>query len=120
MGYKRLRGAGDVVAVVGADGWTVGGQTCRLFITGIVGLISMTSTEAGQKFGATSREQWYERSLEQIMKLTGGLGADVAIEAVGSNDLRTRDTHSTLWSIANIGVHGAPVSCISRSCGEKT
>src|SRR5207237_7558109 len=51
-------------------------------------------------------------ALEAVMKLTGGLGADVAIEAVGvpaTFELCTELVRPG-GRVANIGVHGAPAT----------
>jgi alcohol dehydrogenase len=69
--------------------------------------------EAAKQFGAdvvvnNSRQD----PLEVVRQLTGGLGADVAIEAVGV--AATFELATTLirpcGHIANIGVHGAPAT----------
>ena len=69
--------------------------------------------EAAKAFGAdVVINSTREDAVAVIMELTGGLGADVAIEAVGvpaSFDLCTRLIRPG-GHVANIGVHGEPVT----------
>jgi alcohol dehydrogenase len=107
---------GDVVAVVGSGPIGLSAMMgARLFSPAHVIAIDMADSrlEAAKMFGAdivinNSRED----ALQIVRDLTGGLGADVAIEAVGvpatfelAAQLARPGGH-----IANIGVHGQPVT----------
>jgi len=107
---------GDVVAVVGSGPIGLSAMMgARLFSPAHVIAIDMADSrlEAARTFGAdivinNSRED----ALQIVRDLTGGLGADVAIEAVGvpatfelAAQLARPGGH-----IANIGVHGQPVT----------
>ncbi len=107
---------GDVVAIVGAGPIGLPAITgARLFSPGHVVAVDLADTrlEAAQEFGAditvnNSRED----PLAVISKLTGGLGADVTIEAVGvpaTFELAVKLARPG-GRIANIGVHGAPAT----------
>lgn len=107
---------GDVVAVVGAGPIGLSAMMgARLFSPSHVVAIDMADSrlEAAKTFGAdivinNSRED----ALAIVRELTGGLGADVAIEAVGVP--ATFELAASLarpgGHIANIGVHGQPVT----------
>ena len=69
--------------------------------------------EAARRFGAdTTINNGREDPIAAIMELTGGLGADAALEAVGVP--QTFELAASLvrpgGRIANIGVHGKPVT----------
>ncbi len=107
---------GDVVAIVGAG--PIGLSAIlgsRLFNPSHIIAIDLADTrlEAAKQFGAdivinSSRQD----PLQVILDLTDGLGADVSIEAVGVP--ATFELATTLirpgGHIANIGVHGEPVT----------
>ncbi|QKW37039.1 zinc-dependent alcohol dehydrogenase family protein [Actinomadura sp. NAK00032] len=107
---------GDTVAVVGAGPIGLAAiMGARLFSPSRVIAIDLADSrlEAAERFGAditvnNSRQD----PLAAVRDLTGGLGADVAIEAVGVPD--TFELAVTLarpgGHIANIGVHGAPAA----------
>jgi alcohol dehydrogenase len=107
---------GDVVAVVGSGPIGLSAMMgARLFSPAHVIAIDMADSrlEAAKTFGAdivinNSRED----ALQVVRDLTGGLGADVAIEAVGVP--ATFELAAALarpgGHIANIGVHGQPVT----------
>ncbi len=107
---------GDVVAVVGSGPIGLSAMMgARLFSPAHVIAIDMADSrlEAAKTFGAdivinNSRED----ALQIVRDLTGGLGADVAIEAVGVP--ATFELAAALarpgGHIANIGVHGQPVT----------
>ena len=63
------------------------------------------------EFGATDSVEAGDSTVADVMALTGGAGVDVSIEAVGYPS--TPPTAASLvrpgGTIANIGVHGAPV-----------
>jgi alcohol dehydrogenase len=107
---------GDVVAVVGAGpiglAAILGAQLYSP--THIVAIDQVDARlEAAKAFGAdivvnNSRED----ALAVVLELTGGLGADVAIEAVGvpaTFELATRLIRPG-GRVANIGVHGEPAT----------
>jgi alcohol dehydrogenase len=107
---------GDVVAVVGAG--PVGLAAIigsRLFSPSHVVAIDLADSrlEAAEKFGADIVVNNSRRDpLEVIRELTGGLGAHVAIEAVGvpaAFELTARLVRPG-GHIANIGVHGEPAT----------
>ena len=105
---------GDTVAVVGAG--AVG--LSAILTTGLWGaskIIAVDSNkfrlEKAHEFGATDTVEVGPDTVAEVMALTDGLGVDVAIEAVGYPE--TLLTAAALvrpgGTIANIGVHGAPV-----------
>ncbi len=105
---------GDTVAVVGAG--AVG--LSAILTTGLWGaskIIAIDSNkfrlEKAHEFGATDTVEVGPDTVAEVMALTDGLGVDVAIEAVGYPE--TLLTAAALvrpgGTIANIGVHGAPV-----------
>jgi alcohol dehydrogenase len=107
---------GDVVAIVGAGPIGLSAITgARLFSPSHVVAIDLADTrlEAAKQFGAdVTVNNGREDPLAVIRELTGGLGADVAIEAVGvpatfelAAQLARPGGH-----IANIGVHGEPAT----------
>ena len=112
--YGRVE-PGDVVAVIGAG--PVG--LAAMMTAGLYGAARIIAVdlddgrlEQARAFGATDvvnngREGW----LEEVKAMTDGLGVDVAIEAVGVPATFTACTEVVRpgGSIANVGVHGAPV-----------
>jgi alcohol dehydrogenase len=107
---------GDVVAIVGAGPIGLSAMMgARLYSPAHVIAIDLADTrlEAAKQFGAditinNSRED----AVAIVQELTGGLGADVAIEAVGvpaTFELATRLARPG-GHIANIGVHGQPAT----------
>ena len=111
---------GDLVAVVGAGPVGLAAITgARLFSPGHVVAIDVSDTrlEAAKHFGAdvtinNSRENPLRVIRDLTGDLAGRLGVDVAIEAVGVPS--TFELAVTLvrpgGRIANVGVHGAPVT----------
>jgi alcohol dehydrogenase len=107
---------GDVVAVVGAG--PIGlSAICgaRLFSPSLVIAIDLASTrlESAKHFGADVVINNSEQDpIAAVMELTGGLGADVAIEAVGvpATFELAADLVRPVGRVANIGVHGKPVT----------
>lgn len=107
---------GDVVAIVGAGPIGLAAILCsRLYSPAHVVAIDLADArlEAARKFGAdlvvnNSRVD----AVEILRGVTGGLGADVAIEAVGTPQAfeLTADLVRPGGHIANIGVHGKPVT----------
>jgi alcohol dehydrogenase len=103
---------GDVVVVVGAGPIGLSAITgAHLFSPSLVVAIDMATSrlDAAKSFGAdVVINNSVEDAVEAVLALTGGLGADVAIEAVGvpatfelAVDLVRPGGH-----VANIGVHG--------------
>ena len=103
---------GDVVAVVGAGPIGLSAITgARLYSPSHIVAIDLSGTrlEAAKQFGADVMvNNAREDPLAVIRDLTGGLGADVAIEAVGGHasfELAVSLARPG-GRIANIGVHG--------------
>ena len=112
--YGRVK-PGDVVAVVGAG--PVG--LAAIMTAGLYGAariialdLDANRLEKAKSFGATDvvnngDEDW----IDQVKAMTDGFGVDVAIEAVGVPE--TFDACIKIvrpgGSVANVGVHGAPV-----------
>ena len=107
---------GDVVAIVGAGPIGLSAIIgARLFNPSHIVAIDLADSrlEAAKRFGADVLvNNGRQDPLEVIRELTGGLGADVAIEAVGVP--ATFELATTLirpcGRIANIGVHGKPAT----------
>ncbi len=105
---------GDVVAVVGAGPIGLSAiMGSRLYSPSHIVAVDMADArlEAAKQFGAdiivnNARQD----PLDAIKSVTGGLGADVAIEAVGVPDTFELATKLVRpgGRIANIGVHGRP------------
>jgi alcohol dehydrogenase len=112
--YGRVK-PGDVVAVVGAG--PVG--LAAMMTSGLYGAarvialdLDANRLEQALTFGATDAVNSGEPDwAEQVMKMTDGLGVDVAIEAVGIPATFTACTELVRpgGSVANAGVHGQPV-----------
>ena len=107
---------GDTVAIVGAGPIGLAAiMTAGLYTPGrIVALdIAEARLEQARKFGAdVTINNERENAIERIMDLTDGLGADVAIEAVGipgTFELCT-DLIRPGGRVANVGVHGHPAT----------
>ena len=68
--------------------------------------------DKAREFGATDTVEAGDNTTAEVLDLTGGAGVDVSIEAVGYPE--TLLTAASLvrpgGTIANIGVHGVPVS----------
>jgi alcohol dehydrogenase len=103
---------GDVVVVVGAGPVGLAAiTTARLFSPSHIVAVDLVDSrlDAAKLFGADVVVNSNRQDvLEVVLELTGGLGADVAIEAVGIAD--TFELATTLiragGRVANIGVHG--------------
>jgi alcohol dehydrogenase len=109
-------GPGDVVAVVGAGPIGLSAISgARLFSPSLVVAIDMAPArlDAAKQFGADVVINNAEQDpLAAVRELTGGLGADVAIEAVGvpaTFELAV-DLVRPAGRVANIGVHGKPAT----------
>jgi alcohol dehydrogenase len=103
---------GDTVAVVGAGPVGLAAiLTAQLFTPGRTIAVDLNDArlESATKFGAdTTINNGHVDAVAQIMELTDGLGADVALEAVGTP--ATFELAAELirpgGRVANIGVHG--------------
>jgi alcohol dehydrogenase len=107
---------GDVVAVVGAGPIGLSAiMGAKLFSPSHIIAIDLADTrlEAAKQFGAdVVINNTHTDAVAEVMAMTGGLGADVAIEAVGvpaTFELATRLARPG-GHIANIGVHGEPAT----------
>jgi alcohol dehydrogenase len=107
---------GDVVAVVGAGPIGLSAITgARLFSPSLIIAIDMAANrlDAAKQFGADVVINNAEQDpIAAVHELTGGLGVDVAIEAVGvpATFELAADLVRPVGRIANIGVHGKPVT----------
>ena len=107
---------GDTVAIVGAGPIGLAAvMTAKLMTPGrIVALdVADARLEHARKLGAdVTINNGETDALTEIMELTGGLGADVAIEAVGVPE--TFELCAELirpgGRVANVGVHGHPAT----------
>jgi alcohol dehydrogenase len=106
----------DVVAIVGAGPIGLAAiLTARLFSPSHIVAIDLTDSrlEAARKFGADIVvNSGRDDPQAVIAELTGGLGADVTMEAVGTPqtfELAVRLVRPG-GHLANIGVHGAPAT----------
>jgi alcohol dehydrogenase len=103
---------GDVVAIVGAGPVGLAAiLTARLYTPGRIVAIDLADSrlDSALQFGAdTTINNGREDAVATIMELTAGLGADVALEAVGvpaTFELATALIRPG-GRVANIGVHG--------------
>jgi len=107
---------GDVVAVVGAGPIGLAAILgARLYSPAHIVAIDIADArlDAAKRFGAdVVINNSTEDPMKRILELTDGLGADVAIEAVGVPD--TFELAARLIRpggyVANVGVHGKPVT----------
>jgi alcohol dehydrogenase len=107
---------GDVVVVVGAGPVGLSAMAgAQLFSPGHTVAVDLVPSrlEAAKAFGAdTTVDSAHEDVLAVVQGLTGGLGADVVIEAVGTAP--TFELAARLLRpggrLANIGVHGTPAT----------
>jgi alcohol dehydrogenase len=107
---------GDVVAVVGAGPIGLSAITgAHLFSPSLVVAIDLAATrlDAAKLFGAdVVVNNGDQDPIAAVRDLTGGLGADVVIEAVGvpaTFELAV-ELVRPVGRVANIGVHGKPVT----------
>jgi alcohol dehydrogenase len=107
---------GDTVAVIGAGPIGLAAiLTARLYTPGRIVAIDLAEARLARarEFGAdTTIDNGHEDAVAKVMELTNGLGADVAIEAVGvpaTFELAT-ELIRPVGRVANVGVHGAPAS----------
>ncbi|EKE71772.1 MULTISPECIES: zinc-dependent alcohol dehydrogenase family protein [Roseobacteraceae] len=106
---------GDTIAIIGAG--PVGMSvllTAQFYSPGRIIMVDMDPArlELAKEFGATDTiHVGSEDAIAKIMEMTGGLGVDVAIEAVGvpaTFDICQKIV-SAGGNIANVGVHGTSV-----------
>ncbi|HET9898900.1 MAG TPA: zinc-dependent alcohol dehydrogenase family protein [Streptosporangiaceae bacterium] len=107
---------GDVVAIIGSGPIGLAAITCaRLYSPGQIVAIDLADSrlEAAKQFGAdTTVNNARQDPSDVVNSLTGGLGADVTIEAVGvpaAFELAVALSRPG-GRIANIGVHGKPAT----------
>src|SRR5204863_6254113 len=108
--------AGDTVAVVGAGPIGLATvMTAKLYTPARVIAIDLADArlERAREFGAdVTINNGREDALAAVLELTGGLGADVAVEAVGVPE--TFELCTALvrpgGHVANVGVHGHPAT----------
>jgi len=106
---------GDIVAIVGAGPIGLAALlTAQFYSPAQIVMIDVDANrlQVAQQFGATALVNSTDgTAVAQVMKLTGGAGVDVAIEAVGMPV--TFDICQGILAaggrLANIGVHGKPV-----------
>lgn len=104
---------GDTVAVVGAGPIGLAAiLTARLYSPAHIIAVDRADSRlaAAKRFGADVVVKPDDETVERVRSMTGGLGADVAIEAVGLP--ATFEMCTTLvrpgGRVANVGVHGQP------------
>src|SRR5579864_3570053 len=103
---------GDTVAIVGAGPVGLAAiMTAKLYTPGQIIAIDLSQArlEKAHEFGAdVTINNGTDDALALVMELTGGLGADVAIEAVGVPETFELCTELVRpgGRIANVGVHG--------------
>src|SRR5690348_4367192 len=107
---------GDTVAIVGAGPIGLAAiMTAQLHSPGRIVAIDLDPTrlEKAIDFGAdVAIDNGQEDAVAKVMELTGGLGADVAIEAVGVPETfeLCADLIRPGGRVANVGVHGHPAT----------
>ncbi len=106
---------GDTVVVVGAGPIGLASIiTAHLYSPSHVVVVDPSTfrLDAAKRLGATVTARNPEEAREAVLELTDGLGADVALEAVGIPE--TFELCATLirpgGRLANIGVHGKPAT----------
>jgi alcohol dehydrogenase len=106
---------GDTVAIVGAGPIGLAAVlTAKLYSPSSIVVIDPAGPRrtAAERLGATAVDPASDDPAEIIAAMTGGLGADAALEAVGIPDtfeLCTRLVRPG-GHVANIGVHGKPAT----------
>jgi alcohol dehydrogenase len=109
-------GPGDTIAIVGAGPIGLATVlTSKLYTPGKIIAIDLADSrlEKAREFGADETiNSGREDARARVFELTGGLGADVAVEAVGVPETFELCTEIVRPSghIANVGVHGHPVT----------
>ncbi|MER7901371.1 zinc-dependent alcohol dehydrogenase family protein [Streptomyces sp. NPDC096046] len=106
---------GDTVVVVGAGPIGLAAiLTARLYSPERIITVDLADSrlEAARRFGADAVAPARDQPEQLVADLTGGIGADVAIEAVGvpeSFEMCTRMVRPG-GRVANVGVHGKPAT----------
>ena len=107
---------GDTVSIVGAGPIGLAAiMTAKLYTSGQIIAIDMDDTrlERAREFGAdVTINNGRDDAVKLVLAATGGLGADVAMEAVGipaTFELATELVRPG-GHVANIGVHGKPAT----------
>ena len=107
---------GDTVAVIGAGPIGLAAvMTAKLFTPGKIVVIDLADARLAKavEFGAdVTINNGREDAVKLVMEMTNGLGADVAIEAVGvpSTFELAAELIRPGGTLANIGVHGKPAT----------
>jgi len=107
---------GDTIVVVGAGPIGLATiLTAKLYTPGRIVAIDLADSrlEKAREFGAdVTINSGSEDALARVLELTDGLGADVAIEAVGVPETFELCTELVRpgGRVANVGVHGHPVT----------
>jgi len=107
---------GDTVAIVGAGPIGLAAiLTAKLYTPGRIVAIDPAEArlEKARQFGADDTiDNGSDDAVAKVMELTGGLGADVAIEAVGIHETfeLCADLVRPGGHVANVGVHGHPAT----------
>ena len=107
---------GDVVAVVGAGPIGLAAMTTAHFFSPaqVVAIdLADARLEAAKQFGATATiNNGHQDAVAIIKEMTDGLGADVAIEAVGvpATFELCAELIRPVGRVANVGVHGQPAT----------
>ena len=107
---------GDTVAIVGAGPIGLAAvMTAKLYTPARIVVIDLDDGRLAKakEFGAdTTINNGREDAIKRVLELTGGLGADVAVEAVGIP--ATFELAAELiragGTLANVGVHGKPAT----------
>ena len=109
-------GPGDTIAIVGAGPIGLATiLTAKLYTPGRIIAIDLADSrlEKAREFGANETiNNGKEDAHARVLELTGGLGADVAVEAVGIPETFELCTEIVRpgGHVANVGVHGHPAT----------
>jgi len=109
-------GPGDTIAIVGAGPIGLATiLTAKLYTPGRIIAIDLADSrlEKAREFGADETiNSGAEDAKARVFELTGGLGADVAVEAVGIPETFELCTEIVRpgGHVANVGVHGHPAT----------
>ena len=107
---------GDTVAIVGAGPIGLAAVlTAKLYTPGRIVVIDLDDGRLAKakEFGAdVTINNGREDAVKRVFELTGGLGADVAVEAVGvpATFELAADLIRAGGTLANVGVHGKPAT----------
>ena len=106
---------GDTIAIVGAGPIGLAAiLTAQLYSPSRIVVIDPAAArrEAAHKLGATAVDPAADDPVEILQAMTGGLGADAAMEAVGIPETFELCTQLVRpgGHVANIGVHGRPAT----------